>query len=413
MNRYAAIWPIARGSLVRNRIRYAVMAMLLGLAVAAYLLYATFMIGANVEAGLAMEEHRLPADIVYLGRQALQPAVVEEWVRRGGVERVAPLRQTRYLTEYGSLRVFALPDESPVWAVAGVDGGGGGGGSGRGSGGAATSLARPDSGEVLVPAELYQRIVAAHDASGTDRPLMLTVLTPGAPASAARQWRVAGVHAAEDSILGGAAIILLADPGPLPNSMFIWTTGQGATNSLASLIEVDYLGPGRPVLYGPEDPTVIHTRSAEVLAEGILAQTYMPGFGIMTMVFIFSGIGLFTSSSLAFLDRRRDLAILKTIGLENRGVVSLFLIEQGVIAVAGLAFGLTVAGIAVARMATYIPASQGLTAGSIVKAVIAGLAIQGAGVVVPALAARIATVNQLLFDQPIPLYYRRVYQSEV
>ncbi len=419
MSNLTAIWPIARGSLNRNRVRYLVMAALLGLAVASYLLYATFMIGANVEAGLAMEEHRLPADIVFLGRQSLQPDVIAEWSRRSGVVELAPLRQTRYVTEHGSLRVLAIPAGSPAWALALGSGGDGGGEGGEGGGGGGESGApqvpMPRANEILLPPGLYARLVEQAEGSGGGPAGAgtLTMLPPGAPPTSAREWRVIGAHTATDSIVGSSALVLLAEPGPLPNSMLIWTRGQAMTNSLAAILEVDYLAPTRPVLYEPEDPAVVTTRSAEALAEGILGQTYMPGFGIMTMVFIFSGIGLFTVSSLGFLDRKRDLAILKTVGMENAGGAALFLLEQGAIALLGFALGLIVAGVAIGRLAAYIPASQGLTGASVIKAVISGLLIQGAGVVVPALTARVATVNQLLYDQPIPLYYRRVHQSEV
>jgi ABC-type antimicrobial peptide transport system permease subunit len=139
----------------------------------------------------------------------------------------------------------------------------------------------------------------------------------------------------------------------------------------------------------------------------------MPGFGIMTMVFVFAAIGLFTISSLAFLDRKRELAILKTVGLESRGVVDLLLIEQGVIAIVGIGAGLLLGLFLVPRLTSVLPAALGISGASVVKSILVGLAVQAAGVIMPALTARVATVNQLLYNLPIPLHSRRIDKSEV
>lgn len=195
--------------------------------------------------------------------------------------------------------------------------------------------------------------------------------------------------------------------------MFFWTSGPAATNSLADALYVDYLQPTRPILYAANGPSVIHTGSAGQMASGILSQTYMPGFSVMTMVFVFAAIGLFTVSALAFLDRKRELAILKTVGLESQGVTDLFLIEQGVVAAIGLTAGMILGAAMVPRLTAILPVAPSISGPSLFKAVLAGLAVQAAGVVLPAMTARVATVNQLLYDMPIPLYTRRVYQSEV
>ena len=393
MNRFLAAWPLAKGSLRRGKVKWLLMAALLGLAIAAYLSYGTFMAGANAGARLAVDPPLLPADLIYRGNRPLPAAQIADWRRSSGVTAFAEARTTDYHTAYGTLRVFALPAESPLWQLAGV-----------GTAGGRVPVAMPQVGEILLPSGLF----AGQEVVGTD----LMLIPPQAPAGKSIVL-VTGLHTAADAVLGQAALVRALDHGPLPNTMFFWTTGQGATNSLAASLQVAYLGPNRPVLYRPTDPTVLHQGSAAAMASGILTQTYMPGFGIMTMVFVFAAIGLFTTSSLAFLDRKRELAILKTIGLESQGVTDMFLIEQGVIAGVGIIAGILLGCLVVPRVTAVLPVAQGITLASVLKAIIAGLVVQAAGVVLPALTARVATVNQLLYNMPIPLHTRRIYQSEV
>jgi len=393
VSRFSAAWPLAKGSLRRGKVKWLLMAALLGLAIAVYLSYGTFMAGANAGARLAVDPPLLPADLVYRGNRPLPDSEIEDWQRTSGVTAFAEARLTDYHTAYGTLRVYALPIDSPLWQLAGV-----------GSAASEAPVTVPGVGEILLPAGLF----AGQGVVGTE----VTLIPPRAPAGKSMVM-VTGLHSAADAVLGQAALVRALRHGPLPNSMFFWTTGQGTTNSLAASLEVAYLGPNRPVLYRPTDPTVVHQGSAGAMASGILAQTYMPGFGIMTMVFVFAAIGLFTTSSLAFLDRKRELAILKTIGLESQGVTDMFLIEQGVVAGIGIVAGILLGYLIVPRVTAVLPVAHSITLASVLKAIVAGLVVQAAGVVLPALTARVATVNQLLYNMPIPLHSRRISQSEV
>lgn len=385
MNRLSAAWPLALGSLRRARGRWLLTAALLGLAIASYLVYTTFMMAANAGAATVIAPARLPADLVFTGDRPLADEVVADWRRHAGVVTVATARLTAYHTAAGTLNVFALPADSPLWQAAGV-------------------VSVPGRGEILLPAAL----LTGETTLGAEFSLI-----PPRAQGGRQDLVVAGAHGAADLIFEDAGLIVALQHGPLPDCMFFWTAGPGATNSLAASLEVEYGQPGRPLLRTIASPAAIHTGSAEGLAAGILAQTYMPGFGILTMVLLFAGIGLFTVSSLAFLDRKRELAILKTVGLESQGVVDLFLLEQGIVALAGIFFGILLAMAVLPRVTAALPASQGLAWSSVVRAVIAGLVVQAAGVAVPALTARVATVNQLLYNLPIPLYARRIYRSEV
>lgn len=376
----AAVWPLAVRSLRRQRGRYALMAGLLGLGIATYLLYATYLSGAGLQASLALAPQELPADVVFLGQRTFSPAELGEWERRGGVDVLAIARLTEYRTEHGTLRVLALPAASPLWAAAGTP--------------------PPEPGAILLPDLLAQR------AGQT-----ITLIPPRAPEGAAPAV-VAGFHAATDEVLSSMALTLLPVPGPAPNSLFIWTRTEAGAASLAGVLTIEYLQPRRPLLSRADGPVLLWTGTAAALARGVVSQTYMPGAGALTMVLAFCGIGLFTVSSLSFLDRKRDLAILKTVGLESGGITAMFLLEQSIVAAAGIALALGVAAATIPPLRGLLPAGSGLRWPSVFWGVVVGMLVQVAGVALPTLTARVATVNQLLFNLPVPLQRRRVYGSK-
>jgi hypothetical protein len=411
MRDVAMVWPLAVRSLRRHRLRYALMSALLGLAVAAYLLYGTFLAGARHEASLRMGSFELPCDVALLStRTGLTQETLADWMRRGGVASMSTGRLTLYHTSLGSLRVLALPADSPLWAAAGC-------------GDPAAGLAPvPGPRQVVLPATLARAPAgsgASADGAATggasadgaavgDR---LPLIPPRAPRGRI-EVRVVGFHSAADHLLRDVALTALVSPGPLPNCMFIEARSQGAAASLASMLRLEFAQPRRPVLGQADDPIVLWTGTADELQRSVLSGTYMPGAGVMTLVFAFCAIGLFTVSSLGFLDRKRDLAILKTIGLESSGVTAMLLLEQAVVAGAGTAVALTVALLAIPRLGGFLPSGATLGIATVVKGTVAGLVVLGAGVILPALTARVASVNQLLYNLPIPLQTRRVYASK-
>jgi len=157
-----------------------------------------------------------------------------------------------------------------------------------------------------------------------------------------------------------------------------------------------------------DDPVVLTASTPTSLSGEVLAQTYMPGVSALGLVFIFCGIGLFCITSLSFMDRRRDLAILKTMGLESRGLLALFLMEQGVVALCGVVSGTLLAVILLARLGSLFPGPATLSALTVFKGAVVGAFVLGAAVILPAALARAATVNELLFNLPVSLYRQRV-----
>lgn len=383
---------LAMRSMRRHRWRQVLMSALLGLTVAAYLLYGTFLVGAGHEASLAIGRFALPCDVALLSsRTGLTDEVLADWSRRGGVAWLSAGRLTWYHTSLGALRVLALPADSPLWAAAGRGDAAGGG------------APLPGRYEIVLPATLA--------GAGAEVGTALPLIPPRAPLGRV-DARVIGFHQAQDHLLGDLALALMARPGPLPNCLFIDAWTDTAAASLASALEVEFVGPRRPVLARPGDPTVWWKGTADDLRRAVLSGAYMPGASVMALVFGFCATGLLTMNSLAFLDRKRELAILKTVGLESPGVTAMLLAEQAVVAVAGSALAVMVAVAAIPWLGAFLPDGAVLRAGTVAQGVLAGVMVLGAGVLAPATAARVASVNQLLYDQPIPLERRKVRASD-
>lgn len=388
MTQFAVVWPLALGALRRSWPRQALMAAILGLAIAAYLLYATFLTGAGQEARLLVESLDLPCDLVFLGKSTLSQAEIETVMRNASVTLCETARSTWYLTAAGYVRVLALRESSSLWGLL------------AGPGGAEEAPPVPGRGEVLIPswaAELSGLAVGQG-----------FVLSPPRVPTAGSALRIAGVHQTADDLLGHCAFTLLPEAGPAPNALFVWMATPEAAAPLAWNLEQEYVRPGRPVVRTMDDPVILTAGLPDRMARSVLAQTYLPGAGVMMLVFGFCGIGLFTTVSLGFMDRRRSIAILKTVGMESAGVVTMLAVEQGLVAVAGTVLGSAIAAAAVPGLAAYFPGQPVLLWSSIIKGALAGVFVLGAAVFVPAASARVATVNQLLYNLPVPLMTRRI-----
>lgn len=384
MNQLPAVWPVARSGLRRSAGRRFLMVAILALATAVYMLYSTYLVGAGGEALGIVDDLTLPADLVFVGRRTLSPAEVQDIARRGGVEQCEAVRVIWYKSAAGYVRLVSLPPESALWEqLVGAHG---------------ASL--PGANEVLAPPALASRIgVSAGDE--------VTLIPPQATAGAFA-LTLSGLHGAADDMLGACLVTLLSPTGPRPNSLLVWTRTAAAARSIASVLEVEYGGPSRPFIRRMDDPAVLLAGTPASLSGQVLSQTYMPGVSALGLVLVFCGIGLFCITSLSFMERRRDLAILKTIGLESRGLVTLLLIEQGLTALSGIFLGTLLALGLLARLGGLFPGSAVLPALTVVKGTFVGAAVLGGAVILPAALARAATVNQLLYNLPVSLYRQRV-----
>ncbi len=424
---------IALLRLRRHVLLYGLFGCLVGLGVAAYLAAAPLTGGAVERATAAVKPLPLPATavvelpyefvrLIILGDPEAQEAPRTErrleclyseeamagwrglpWVKRVELGRLAPVT-----SPWGRLWTLAVPPGS--WVLEGK--------------------VRLESGrlpaasdEVLMPAALAARPGAAVG----DR-VALGYLSPGPnPAShvfTETSFLVVGTFRAELSFLDRPLLAIagegwpcpgLPDPSrPLtsagPNILFFQLKdGYPPAAFRAWLTEPDRRE-GHRVYPGPRYPVgqFWSVDTPRELARLLVGWAFFPATQATLGAFGFLGFGLFAVMLGAFLERRRELAVLKAVGFDAALVGRLLALETALVGAAGATAGLALGGWLTAFLTPWYPPGAGLTPRSAVEALAyAGLTLSVA-VAFPVALARVATVNQLLLNQPIYLARREI-----
>ncbi len=147
-----------------------------------------------------------------------------------------------------------------------------------------------------------------------------------------------------------------------------------------------------------------HAETPYYLADTLIRAVSYPGADALRLLYLFVGAGAFTLALLSFLDRRREVAILKAVGVDNRSTALLFLWEIGLAGLVGLlAGGVTAHGLARAGLLWSVPPWWEQLYGAAVTLLVLTLAVA-----LPVGFASQATVNELLQERRIPLFRQRV-----
>ncbi len=157
---------------------------------------------------------------------------------------------------------------------------------------------------------------------------------------------------------------------------------------------------------------VLSSVAAQELGQGLASQTNQPGWGLLLLVNVFVGVAVLTITAMTFLERRRELAVLKTLGTANSQVALMLRIELIGSAGGGLLAGLVVSLLLGAKM----PWMAEISAGALTVIQIGGAALSllvvAMAALLPVVMAKVATVNELLFARMIPLSRQLVQQVE-
>jgi hypothetical protein len=156
-----------------------------------------------------------------------------------------------------------------------------------------------------------------------------------------------------------------------------------------------------------QDSTLRNRYQPAQLAQQAVKDTYSSSSSLVVLLFIFLGLGVLTALLLSFLDSKRELSVLKSLGLTPMELSGLFFGSGFFTALLGMAaaigLGMGVVALLQSR-GVLLPLATGELSAML-------LWIGSAYVVataIPAGLARRATVNQLLYDQPIPLVSTQV-----
>ncbi|HBK85557.1 MAG TPA: hypothetical protein DDZ53_05950, partial [Firmicutes bacterium] len=205
----------------------------------------------------------------------------------------------------------------------------------------------------------------------------------------------------DSSSMTGHLLILAEDIQP-------WLTSTGYNVFLYNLAEQLQMQSARNALtrFYP-NAVILTSQQAQIVAQQAVRDTYQGFSNLVLLIFVFLTLGVLTALLLSFIDSKRELSVLKSLGLTPKELWGLFLLNGLATAVAGLLLGIGLAYLMSrtmqARGVVLTIAPHHLLALTWRVALTYTLAIA-----VPAGLARRATVNQLLYDQPIPLFSHKV-----
>lgn len=207
----------------------------------------------------------------------------------------------------------------------------------------------------------------------------------------------------------------LTNPGkvamswPIPNTIFLHLSKPEAAGSVSALWMSMY--PEYPQVETPLIPPV-KVEWAPTLPEDMIRQAAAavatPLFTNTLNAFSLGAIGIFAAMFVSFLDRRKDLGIMKTVGIDNAhtaGAVSLEVVFSGVL---GTLLGI---GAAEAVAGFFLKGISGnpvaIPAGGILAGVAVSAFILLAATYVPTAMAKQGTVMELLHGRTIPIIRNR------
>ncbi len=265
------------------------------------------------------------------------------------------------------------------------------------------------SGEMAIPQALAQaRQIAIGDT------LQLSTISAHDGAERKLRVMVVGLFAASFDratpvVLKSDAMKLQALPGP--NQWLIRISGTSATGlttqnvNLQSIYLQNLNNLTSWIQHALPKAEIVTVASARDVAATMLAETNSSGWSLVGMVSLFMGVGVLTISLITFLERRRELAVLKAIGVSNQQIASALALEQAIPAALGMGIGYLLARIfgSHAAYAQLAGASWRLL---VIKGVIQTAVVVFLAAFLPTLTARVATVNQLLYARVIPVVQR-------
>ncbi len=180
---------------------------------------------------------------------------------------------------------------------------------------------------------------------------------------------------------------------------------------MRSYIDREYLTQPSAARYGLTKPMFIRPRQGPDQAKAIGRLVFSPGGKALAAGFLFVGTGIFVILLIAFIERKRELAVLKTVGMNNSMVLAMVLAELGAVAAVALILGSALAvgvGRSVAQVVEYVPEP---TVGAWLWSILHTAVVLFLATLLPLSMARLATVQQLLQNERLYLFRKRVTLS--
>ncbi len=145
--------------------------------------------------------------------------------------------------------------------------------------------------------------------------------------------------------------------------------------------------------------------------DALAREIYEGTQNVLALGYAFVGLGIYSVLIIAFIQRRREIAIYKTVGLSPRQLLSIFGLEVFIISLTAFAIG-TACILYLGRQVAAIMELEGtIHSGAIFQSLALGTALVTLAAAVPVGMAVTATVNQLLHGQKVYLFHQRIILS--
>ena len=152
---------------------------------------------------------------------------------------------------------------------------------------------------------------------------------------------------------------------------------------------------------------IVHSQSSTGLAGQIISAAYSPGKRATYELGIFVFLAFQSVCLFGFLERRRSLAVLKALGMRARELGAVFFAENVLAPLAGAFTGVLLGFIGVSRLK--LLGEELSLSGQVARAALAILIpAMFLSTTLPIRLVSIGTVNQLMFERAIPLFFSRV-----
>ncbi|MCE5196294.1 MAG: ABC transporter permease [Negativicutes bacterium] len=157
--------------------------------------------------------------------------------------------------------------------------------------------------------------------------------------------------------------------------------------------------PGSELIY----PSMPSERATTVIAD-----IQAPAGWVLRLIYLFLGLGIMTIALMTFLERRKELAILKSIGLRFSQIVSLYAVEYGLVFLAGISLGYGILRLLLPQFQWSAELSHSQLFALMGQNAAITLLIFLLAVLYPILLSKAASVNQLVFARQIPLVSTKI-----
>jgi hypothetical protein len=376
-------WPLALRRIRRDKARTLLFSLCVAASVCIYLLFSAFAAATTQRAVSGVEDLQLPCDILLVsGPESFSPADVR------AVDRAPQVRtlETGYwfdaLTQAGRLPLVGLKP----------------GARAMGGFGAVLAGRMPQAaGEVALPEQVAALVTATPISSSRGFALgsefgVRYVSNTGQMSE--KVFTVSGVYRPVSDF---ATCVLVPASDALditrsePNAMFAFLSEGAFLDDAENRARSE--APGA---------RIYSARTPERQMRGLVASVLSPSNLALLFVFCLSGLGILNLQLLSFLRRKRDIGVLRALGMDSREAGLLLFLEGLLLAVVGTILGTVLAYATTARLAPVLPYRLAIGTWAPLWAAVYSFIVFAISTWLPVTLSSRATVDQLLYN-------RRVY----